>query len=68
MFKKGVERLDPLGVIKVENDSEWGAPSFAQPNPKSNRVCFLNDFRNLNKQLKQKPYPMLKINETFLKL
>ena len=31
-------------------------------------VRFLSGFRNLNKQLKRKPYPMPKINEILLKL
>ena len=30
-------------------------------------VSFLSEFRNLNKQLKQKPYPITKINEMLLK-
>ena len=47
---------------------EWGDPSFAQPKPKSNQVRFISDFRNLNKQLKHKPYPMPNINEMLLKL
>ena len=34
MFKKEVESLVLLGVLGVENDSEWGDPSFAQPKPK----------------------------------
>ena len=63
-----ISRIVLLGVIEVENDSEWGAPSFAQPKPKSNRVNFLSDFRNQNKQLKWKPYPMTKINEMLLNL
>ena len=33
-----------------------------------NWVCFLSGFRNINKQLKHKPYPMPKINEMLLKL
>ena len=41
---------------------------FPKPRPKSNRVRFISDFRNLNKQLKRKPYPMPKINEMLLKL
>ena len=65
-FKKEVERLVLLGVLKVANDSDWGASSFDQPKPKSNRICFLCEFRNLNKQLKRKPYPMPKINEMLL--
>ena len=68
MFKKEVEILVLLGVLEVENYSELVAPSFAQPKTKSNRVNFLSDFSNLNKQLKQKPYPMPKINEILFKL
>ena len=68
MFKRVVAFLLLLGVLEVENDSEWIAPSIAQLKPLKNRVSFLSDFRNLNKQLKQKPYPMQKINEILLKL
>ena len=53
---------------RLENDSESGAPYFSQPKPKSNQVRFVSDSRNLNKKLKQKPYPMPKINEILLKL
>ena len=63
-----VDRLFLLGVLEVVNDSEWGDPYFAQPKSKLIRVHFLSDFRDLNRQLKQKPYPMPKINEMLLKL
>ena len=49
MFKKEVERLVLVGFLELANDSEWGAQSFAQPKPKSNQVCFLSNFRNINK-------------------
>ena len=68
IFKKEVECLVLLGVLKIANYSELGAPSFSQPKPKSNQVRFISDFRNLNKQLKCKPYPMPNINEMLLKL
>ena len=45
-----------LGVLEEENDSE------------TNRVRFLSDFRNLNRQLKHKPYLMPKIFEMLLNL
>ena len=45
-----------------------GSPILSQPKPKTNRVCFQSDFRNPNKKLQRKPYPMLKINEILLKL
>ena len=66
--KNEVERLVLLGVLDVVNDSEWVALYFVQHKPKSNWVRFLSDFRNLNKHLNQKPYPMPKINEMLFKL
>ena len=68
MFKQEVEHLVVLGVLELANDSEWLAPSFVKPKPKSNQVHFLIEFRNLNKQLNKKEYPMPKINEMLLKL
>ena len=52
MFKKDVERLVQILVLELANGSSWGAPPFAQPKPKSNRVRFLSEFININKQLK----------------
>ena len=49
MFKKEVEILFLLGVLEVATDSEWGASYYEQPKPKTKRVRFLSDFRNLNK-------------------
>ena len=63
MFKKEFKRLVLLVILEVSNDSEWGDPTFSQPKTKSNQVRFLSGFRNLNKQLKNKPYPMPIINE-----
>ena len=68
IFKEQVERLVLLGFLDRANYSKWGAPSFTKPKPKSNQVDFLSNFRNLNKQLKRKPYPMPKTNEIVLKL
>ena len=68
IFQNEVECLVLLGLLERANDLERGAPSFAQPKPKSNRVCFLSDFRNLNKNLRHKPYPMRKINGMLLML
>ena len=68
MFKKEVECLVLLGFLDVANNSEWGSPSFAKPKPESNQVSFLRDFRNINKHLELKPYPMPKNREILLKL
>ena len=67
MFKKEVERSFLLLVLEIKNDSEWGDTSFVQSKPKSNQVCFLSYFRNLNKKLKRKR-SIPKINEMLLKL
>ena len=66
MFIKEVNRLVLLGLIVEENYSEWGAPSFAQPNTRKYCIGFLSEFHNLNRQLKRKPYPMTKIREILL--
>ena len=68
MFRKEAERLVRLGVIKEVNESKWGAPSFAQPKAKTNRVRFLSDSWKLKRQLKCKPYPMPKKQEILLNL
>ena len=60
MPRKEVKRLVILRVLEEANDSEWGAPSFAQPKEKTNCVRFLSDFRNLIRELKRKPYPIPK--------
>ena len=67
IVKKEFERSVLLGVRDLAKDSEWGSPSFAQPKSKSNQVCFISDFRNLNKPLKRKTYQMPKITEMLLK-
>ena len=60
MVKKEIENLDQIGVLEQSNESEWGALYFDQLRPKSSRVKFLRKFRNINSQIKHKPYPMKK--------
>ena len=52
MFKKEMGILVLLGVLEKSNDSEWWAPYFAHTKPKTDKVHFLSDFRNLNKAIK----------------
>ena len=68
ILRKEVDRLVFIGVLKRANDSEWGAPYFAQPKAKTNRVQFLRYFQHLNRQLKHDPYPMPKIRGMILKV
>ena len=44
MSKKEYKRLVKLGVIEEAKESEWGAPSFAQPKAKTNPARFLSYF------------------------
>jgi len=66
-LKAEVERLCKIGVLRKVNDSEWAAPTFIIPK-KDNTVRFISDFRQLNKCLKRKPYPLPKIQDLLLKL
>ena len=65
-FRKEVNILVLLGLIVEANDSEWVANFFAQTNTKTDRIRFLSEFHNLNRQLKRKPYPVPKISEMLL--
>ena len=67
VFKKEVERLCELGVLRKINRSKWAAPTFIQPK-KNGTVQFLSDFRELNKRIKRKPYPLPNIQDLLMKL
>jgi hypothetical protein len=61
---KEVESLCQLGVLKRQPASEWASSSFIIPkNDKT--VCFLSDFREVNKRLVRKPFPIPKISMVF---
>ena len=66
MFIKEVERLVRLGVLEEANDFGWDAYLFAQPKSKTNRVIFISNSWNLNRQLKRKPYTMPRISSILL--
>ena len=53
-LRKEVDRLEQLGVLKWEDDSEHAYPTFIMPKP-NGTVRFLTDFRKLNKMLVRKP-------------
>ena len=67
-LQKEVELLVLMIFPENSNESEWGVPCFSKPKPKTNQVHFLSYFRNLNKKLNHKPYPMPNINEMLLEL
>jgi len=58
---KEIKRLIELGVLEWQPSLEWAAPSFIQPK-KNKTVRFLTNFRELNKRLVMKPFPLPKIS------
>ena len=64
---KEIIRLCELGVLEWQPASEWAAPSSIQPK-NNNTVCFLTDFRELNKSLVRKPFLLPKIITVLQKL
>ncbi len=61
-IRKKVERLCKLGVLERQPASEWALPFFITPK-KDQTVCFLSDFREVNKRLVRKLFPILKISK-----
>ena len=66
-LKVELDRLVKLGVLKWINNSEWAAPMFIILK-KDATVRFILDFRELNKCIKHKPFPIPKIQDLLLKL
>jgi hypothetical protein len=62
-----VEQLCKIGVLKRVNRSEWGAPTFIIPK-KDGTVRFISNFRELNKRIVQRPYPIPHIQDMLLNL
>jgi len=55
-----VDQLVKIGVLKKQDDSEWASPSFIIPKA-NGTVRFVSDFREVNKRLVRKPFPLPKI-------
>ena len=60
-LKKEVARLEEIGVLKRQPDSEWASPTFIIPK-KNKTVRFISDFREVNKHIVRTPYPIPKIS------
>ena len=65
-LKKEVRRLEELGVLKRQPDSEWASPTFIIPK-KNKTVRFLSDFREVNKRIVRKPFPIPKLSTPYYK-
>jgi hypothetical protein len=66
-LKIELECLTKADVLKKVNQSKWAAPTFLIPK-KDTTVSFISNFHELNKRIKQKPYPIPKIQDLLLKL
>ena len=66
-LKMEVDRLCEAGVLKKVNCSEWASPTFIIPK-KDGTVRFISDFRELNRCIKRKPFPLPKIQDLLMKL
>jgi hypothetical protein len=66
-LKMEVDRLCQVGVLRKVNHSKWAAPAFIIPK-KDGSVRFISNFRELNKTIKRKPFPIPKIQDMLLKL
>jgi Reverse transcriptase (RNA-dependent DNA polymerase) len=67
LVQEEVDRLCGLNVLSCVIESEWGAPSFGIPK-KNGEIRFVSDFRQLNKVLHRKPYPLPVPHEYFRSL
>eukprot|EP00804_Cyclotella_cryptica_P027451 CCRYP_008864-RA/>CCRYP_008864-RA protein AED:0.29 eAED:0.29 QI:0/0/0/1/1/1/2/245/709 len=65
--KREVQRLCDLGVLKWQDDSEWASPTFIIPK-KDNTVRVVSNFREVNKRIVRKPFPIPKISTVLQEL
>jgi hypothetical protein len=64
---KEIDHLVAIGVLKWQPLSKWALPSFIIPK-KDHTVCTISYFRELNKCIVCKPYPIPKISTTLQEL
>jgi hypothetical protein len=58
---KEIKRLCNIGVLEWQPSSQWASPTFIIPK-KASTVRTISDFRELNKHMLRKPYPIPKIS------
>ena len=57
VFRKELLRLWELNLLELMGESEWEHPSFIM-SKKDGTVSWINNLRELNKEIKQKVYPL----------
>ena len=67
-FKQELDSLEKMGVIQKDSSSQWAAAAFTIPKKDGVSLRFLTDFRQLNKRMIRKPYPLPKISEVLQEL
>lgn len=66
LFKEELMRLVRRGVLRPIGATQWTSPTFLRPK-QDNTVRWLSDFRELNKVLKRRVYPLPNIHEVLTK-
>jgi len=64
---KEINKRVGIGVLKRQTSSEWASPTFIIPK-KDMTVRTISNFRELNKRIVRRPYPIPKISTTLQEL
>ena len=67
LTKEECRRFSQVGIWEHTLDSTWAAPTFIAPK-KTNDVRIVTDFRELNKCIIRKPYPLPKVQDLLQKM